>query len=162
MEAYFAKNPAGFQLRKNLLPLETIYEDMNRILSPVQQHSSSSEHNTLNADIKTAIPAKLVGPGAPSAVQVVNDCTSGSVATTEGKVLILEPSPKKESNRAEQDLEKDRSSSPHDVPAVDSSTRTGGDVRMEEKQNCEADSSRNAPVEESTEKSDPGVVILED
>lgn len=153
-----AKKPAGFQLRKNLLPLETIYEDINRILSPVQQHSSSPEHNTLNADIQTAIPAKLVGPGAPSTVQLVDDCKSGPEATTEGKVPILEPSSKKESYRAEQDLKKDRSSSPCDVPAADSSTRTGGDVRMEEKQHCEADCSRNAPAEENT----PGVVILED
>ncbi|KAI8547605.1 hypothetical protein RHMOL_Rhmol07G0208400 [Rhododendron molle] len=161
VEAYLANKPAGFQLRKNLLPLETIYEDINRILSPVQQHSSSSEHDTLNADIQTAIPVKLEGPGAPSTVQLVDDCKSGPEATTEGKVPILEPSSKKESNRAEQDLKKDGSSSPRDVPAADSSTRTSGDVQMEEKQRCEADCSRT-PAEENTEKSDPAVVILGD
>lgn len=157
VEAYLAKKPAGFQLRKNLLPLETIYKDINRILSPFQQDSSSSEQNTLNTELQSEKPSNIVGPGAPSVVQV------GPATTTEGEFPILEPSPTKNSDRsAEQYPEKDRTNSPRDGPAVDSSTRTGSDVGMEEKQHCEADSSSEVPDEESTEKPEPRVVILED
>ncbi|KAL7165996.1 hypothetical protein ACSBR2_036791 [Camellia fascicularis] len=91
VEAYLADKPAGF---KNVLPLETIYQDINKILFPVQQNSSSSsEHQILNADSQLETPTTLQG----------DYDKSGPEATTENKVPTMESGP-----QTEPDLEKER------------------------------------------------------
>ncbi|KAI7995163.1 CHD3-type chromatin-remodeling factor PICKLE [Camellia lanceoleosa] len=162
MQAFLANKPAGFKLKKNFLPLETIYQDMNRILSPVQQDSSSLEPQIQKADShsETHLLSTLQG----------DEHKSGPQATT------VKSGPETEcSNRSttEPDFEKEKSNSPScEVvpPAADScppqtepicsTNGTGDDVEMEELR--DADSSADEPTEESADKSDPGVIVLDD
>lgn len=46
VEAYLASRPVGFKLRKSLLPVESIYQDICQIFSPVQQNSSGVGHSS--------------------------------------------------------------------------------------------------------------------
>ncbi|KAF5936281.1 hypothetical protein HYC85_027410 [Camellia sinensis] len=137
VEAYLADKPAGF---KNVLPLESIYQDINKILFPVQQNSSSSsEHQILNADSQLETPTTLQG----------DYDKSGPEATTENKVPTMESGP-----QTEPDLEKEKSNSGFDVQGtttqpVCTTSEAGGDAEMEEKQQ---DADADTPTDESTGK----------
>ncbi|CAL5324934.1 unnamed protein product [Camellia sinensis] len=165
MEAFLANKPAGFKLKKNLLPLETIYQDINRILSPVQQDSSSIEPQIQKEDSHAEMPTEIAGPNLLSTLQG-DEHKSGPEATT------VKSGPETEcSNRSTTgpDFEKGKSNSPacEVVPAaadsfppqtepICSTNGTGDDVEMKEL--CDADSSADEPTEESADKSDPGVI----
>ncbi|CAL5429429.1 unnamed protein product [Camellia sinensis] len=167
MEAFLANKPAGFKLKKNLFPLETIYQDINRILSPVQQDSSSIEPQIQKADSHSEMPTEIAGPNLLSTLQG-DEPKSGLEATT------VKSGPETEcSNRSTTgpDFEKGKSNSPacEVVPAaadsfppqtepICSTNGTGDDVEMKEL--CDADSSADEPTEESADKSDPGVIVL--
>ncbi|THG13033.1 hypothetical protein TEA_005145 [Camellia sinensis var. sinensis] len=137
VEAYLADKPAGF---KNVLPLESIYQDINKILFLVQQNSSSSsEHQILNADSQLVTPTTLQG----------DYDKSGPEATTENKVPTMESGP-----QTEPDLEKEKSNSGFDVQGtttqpVCTTSEAGGDAEMEEKQQ---DADADTPNHESTGK----------
>ncbi|KAI7989805.1 CHD3-type chromatin-remodeling factor PICKLE [Camellia lanceoleosa] len=137
VEAYLADKPAGF---KNVLPLESIYQDINKILFPVQQNSSSSsEHQILDADSQLETPTTLQG----------DYDKSGPEATTENKVPTMESGP-----QTEPDLEKEKSNSGFDVQGtttqpVCTTSEAGGDAEMEEKQQ---DADADDPTDESTGK----------
>ncbi|CAL5435070.1 unnamed protein product [Camellia sinensis] len=137
VEAYLADKPAGF---KNVLPLESIYHDINKILFLVQQNSSSSsEHQILNADSQLETPTTLQG----------DYDKSGPEATTENKVPTMESGP-----QTEPDLEKEKSNSGFDVQGtttqpVCTTSEAGGDAEMEEKQQ---DADADTPTDESTGK----------
>ncbi|CAL5337791.1 unnamed protein product [Camellia sinensis] len=75
-------NPIWFKLKKNLLPLETIYQDINRILSPVQQDSSSIEPQIQKADSHSEMPTEIAGPNLLSTLQG-DEHKSGPEATTD-------------------------------------------------------------------------------
>ncbi|CAL5362446.1 unnamed protein product [Camellia sinensis] len=108
MEAFLANKPAGFKLKKNLLPLETIYQDINRILSPVQQDSSSIEPQIQKADSHSEMPTEIAGPNLLSTLQG-DEHKSGPEATT------VKSGPETEcSNRSTPgpDFEKGKSNSP--------------------------------------------------
>ncbi|CAL5353401.1 unnamed protein product [Camellia sinensis] len=163
MEAFLANKPAGFKLKNNLLPLETIYQDINRILSPVQQDSSSIEPQIQKADSHSEMPTEIAGPNLLSTLQG-DEHKSGPEATT------VKSGPETEcSNRSTTgtDFEKGKSNSPacEVVPAaadsfppqtepICSTNGTGDDVEMKEL--CDADSSADEPTEERADKSDPG------
>ncbi|CAL5351788.1 unnamed protein product [Camellia sinensis] len=167
MEAFLANKPAGFKLKKNLLPLETIYQDINRILSPVQQDSSSIEPQIQKEDSHAEMPTEIAGPNLLSTLQG-DEHKSGPEATT------VKSGPETEcSNRSTTgpDFEKGKSNSPacEVVPAaadsfppqtepICSTNGTGDDVEMKEL--CDADSSADEPTEESADKSDPGVILI--
>uniref|UniRef100_A0A5B7BD29 Putative CHD3-type chromatin-remodeling factor PICKLE n=1 Tax=Davidia involucrata TaxID=16924 RepID=A0A5B7BD29_DAVIN len=173
MMAFLANKPAGFKLRKNLLPLEAIYEDINRILSPVHQNSPSSEEGILNADQQSQveISTDAAGSSSPSKPQA-DDKKSGAETATEMEVPTTEPGEQTERSKlTEVDPDKERSNLPCNVPAADSCApqtepicSVNGavdDVEMEEKQH-DADSNTDASTNESGEKPDPGVIVLDD
>lgn len=65
VEAYMASKPVGVNLRKNLLPVESICQDICQILSPVQQSSCVGDGSALHkldvnhvdeADMATEMP----------------------------------------------------------------------------------------------------------
>ncbi|XP_057510054.1 CHD3-type chromatin-remodeling factor PICKLE-like [Actinidia eriantha] len=157
VEAYLAKKPAGFQLRENLLPIETIYQGINRILSPVQQNSFSSEQQIPDADSEMEAPTKIAEPDLPSTLEG-DDHKAGPEATGEIKVPTMDAEPD-----TELDLEKEKCNTECDVAAANSSPTdgTGDDVEMEENQH-DADGDDDGPTNESTEKPVPGVVVLDD
>ncbi|XAR71032.1 DNA helicase [Bertholletia excelsa] len=149
VEAYMASKPAGFKLRKNLLPLETIYGDMKRIMSPVEQNPSSSVQ--LNAD--------------SAAKDVVSNLPSNQRDEPNSLPVQSESISKAGSNTSsEADLEKENPKSACQVSAADtlppSVNRTGNDVEMEEKQ--QEDAGADAQRDGSTGKSDAGVIVLDD
>ncbi|PSS11200.1 CHD3-type chromatin-remodeling factor PICKLE like [Actinidia chinensis var. chinensis] len=157
VEAYLAKKPAGFQLRKNLLPIETIYQGINRILSPVQQNSFSSEQQIPDADSEMEAPTKIAEPDLPSTLEG-DDHKAGAEATGEIKVPTRDAEPD-----TELDLEKEKCNTECDVAAANLSPTdgTGDDVEMEENQH-DADGDADGPTNESTEKPVPGVMVLDD
>ncbi|KAL6955086.1 DNA helicase [Sarracenia purpurea var. burkii] len=144
METYLANKPAGFQLRKNLLPLETIYQHINRILSPV--------HQILTADSQLEPTTKVAGPtNLPPTPK--GDChkTGGPEATNEVKVSAMEPGLQTELNRS---AGPEINNSAFDVVAAD--TNGNGDVEMEDKRE-NSDLGANAPlIDESIGNLDPG------
>ena len=157
VEAYLANKPAGFQLRKNLLPIETIYQGINRILSPVQQNSFSSEQQIPDADSEMEAPTKIAEPDLPSTLEG-DDHKAGPDGTGEIKVPTTDAEPE-----SELDLEKEKCNTECDVAAANLSPTdgTGDDVVMEENQH-DADGDDDGPANESTEKPAPGVVVLDD
>ncbi|PSS01091.1 CHD3-type chromatin-remodeling factor PICKLE like [Actinidia chinensis var. chinensis] len=163
VEAYLANKPAGFQLRKNLLPIETIYQGINRILSPVQQNWSSSEQQIPNADSETEAPTKIAEPNLPSTLEG-DDHKAGPEAKGEIKVPATEAEP-----RTELDLEKEKCNTEYDVAASNLSPtdETGDDVEMEENQHDtngdgDGDGDGDGPTNESTENPPSGVVVVLD
>ncbi|KAF7149908.1 hypothetical protein RHSIM_Rhsim02G0208200 [Rhododendron simsii] len=124
-----ANEPAGFQERKNLIPLETICNGINRILSPVQQNCSSSQERKPNADSQLEEPNKIAG----------DDQTPCPEATTDFKVSTTESGHQTDS-------------CPPRSEAPSSPTNgAGDDLEMEEKQE-DAYSSADGSTDESTGK----------
>ncbi|CAK9161664.1 unnamed protein product [Ilex paraguariensis] len=166
VEAHLGNKPAGHQLRKNLVPLEAIYQDINRILSPVQLNSPGSEQPMFGADQQPPV-AKASFLATPQG----DDQESGAEMATETKVATLQSEPQTQNiNVAEPDLEMKKNNSQCDVPAADlcsvdaeptSLSNGTGDVEMEEKQH-NTDPTVNASTDESAEKVDPGVIVLDE
>lgn len=128
MEENLANEPAGFQERKNFIPLETICNGINRILSPVQQNCSSSQERKPNEDSQLEEPNKIAG----------NDQTPCPEATTDFKV------PTESGYRTD-------SCPPRSEPPSSPTNGAGDDLEMEEKQE-DAYSSADGSTDESTGK----------
>ena len=169
VQTYLTDQPASLQLRKKLLPLERICEDMNRILSPQQQQNpATSEQAVLgsgsNQQSPAEVPTKVAGSSSPSVHQ-----KPSADQDTKMKDAVTKSDARKESSESRTSgPEKGSSKSPCDVPAsaVSHSPQTeptyvpagtGEDVEMEEKKN-EAD----AAPDGSKQKSEPGVIVLDD
>ncbi|XP_052209681.1 CHD3-type chromatin-remodeling factor PICKLE-like [Diospyros lotus] len=171
LEAYLANKPAGFKLRKNLLPLETIDTDINRILSPVQK-SCSSEQQMPNADTEIETITETGGPTLQSTQKL--DGKSGSEATIEIKTPTVElGSETKEGKQSTPpEVVKEKSDSACDVPAASSqpsqaelkcsTNRAAEDVEMEEAPQDDCIIIPDGPTSEGTGKSGSGVIILDD
>lgn len=124
-----ANEPAGFQERKKIIPLETICNGINRILSPVQQNCSSSQEHIPSADSQLDEQNKLDG----------DDQKPCPEATTDSKVPTME-------SGYQTDL-----CLPHSEPPSSSTNGAGDDLEMEEKQE-DAYSSADGSTDESTGK----------
>lgn len=153
VEAYLAYKPISFQLRKNLHPLEGIYQNISRLLSPAEGDQQPD----------------AVGPGSPS---VPRGDEQSSLATD---TLVLDADvatdtrvPKTESGlemeaskEPELSLEKEKNDSPKTDEATatttSSSNGAGDDVEMEEA----ADSDTDAAADGDGVKRGAAVIVLE-
>ncbi|KAL6345794.1 hypothetical protein AAG906_017546 [Vitis piasezkii] len=170
VQSYLANQPASLQLRKKLLPLEAICEDINRILSPQLQNPATSEQTVLGSNQQSLAeaPTSVAGSSSPS-IQQQDDQRPSAEQDTEMRDALTKSDPRKDSSQStKSDSEKESSKSPCDVPtSADSHSPqveptcvpagTGEDVEMEEKKN-EAD----AAPDGSKHKSEPGIIILDD
>ena len=170
VQSYLANQPASLQLRKKLLPLEAICEDINRILSPQLQNPATSEQTVLGSNQQSLAeaPTSVAGSSSPS-IQQQDDQRPSAEQDTEMRDALTKSDPRKDSSQStKSDSEKESSKSPCDVPtSADSHSPqveptcvpagTGEDVEMEEKKN-EAD----AAPDGSKHKSAPGIIILDD
>ncbi|KAG5562931.1 hypothetical protein RHGRI_005610 [Rhododendron griersonianum] len=129
MEENLANEPAGFQERKNFIPLETICNGINRILSPVQQNCSGSQERKPNEDSQLEEPNKIAG----------DDQTPCPEATTDFKVPTTESGYRTDS------------CPPRSEPPSSPTNGAGDDLEMEEKQE-DAYSSADGSTDESTGK----------
>ncbi|KAK9280656.1 hypothetical protein L1049_014353 [Liquidambar formosana] len=173
VQTYLTNKSASLKLRENLFPLEAISEDINRILSPVQQTTPTSELPTSNpGQLSTAeVQCNLAGTSLPPAQQ--DDHKPGVESEVEMKVLITESDPQKKSiELTELDPEKERSKSPCNFPAAEDSCspqteptclpgKTGDDTEMEDKED-DADVDTNAAPNGNSEMPEPGIIILDD
>lgn len=168
VQTYVTNQPASLQLRKKFLPLETICEDISRILSPQQQNPPTSEQAALgsNQQSPAEAPTNVADSSSPSIHQkpIADQDTEMTDAITQSDA-------RKESSRSTSpDLEKGSSKSPLDIPAPAEShlpdagiepasvpAGTGEDVEMEENKN-EAE----AAPDGSELKSKSGVIVLDD
>ncbi|XP_059642926.1 CHD3-type chromatin-remodeling factor PICKLE [Cornus florida] len=172
LEAHLANKPAGFKLRKNLIPLEAIYQEITRILPPMPQNSPSLEHVVSNADQQSHVETPTNITGFSSTTK--EDHNADAVT----KIPTTESGDQTESSKlTEQDLQKEKSNSPCNVAAADSSpnnpTRspqneptsppngTAGDVEMVEEQHA-AVSNDNAPANGCRDEPGSGVIVLDD
>ncbi|KAJ4952799.1 hypothetical protein NE237_029631 [Protea cynaroides] len=156
--AYTGEKSAGFRLRKNLLPLEALYEDVHRILAPWHQSPVTSEKLNENANISIQPEVQSnVSKSSASSTKERDDCKPSTV---------LEPQPK--DSVAEQLLahinsERESSRPPHTIPTSGDTIapprestftpKRTGDVEMTVRK--DADVKPNG-------KSDDGVIILDD
>lgn len=153
---------------KNLLPLETISEDVNRILSPGQTKPPTSEEPITNisqqSQAESGVDVSITA--SPSAHQ--DDHGPASIAETEMMDIETESEPLKESSKlTNSDPAKAESESPCDVeasmdpcpPQVPEGTNlpviTEVDVEMDERKD-------DTPSNGSTQKSEQGVIVLDD
>lgn len=147
---------ANQSVTKNLLPLETICEDVNRILSPGQTKPPTSEEPISNirqqSQAESGVDVSITG--SPSAHQ--DDHGPASTAETEMMDIVTESEPLKESCKltdsdpdldpAKAESEASVDPSPPQVPEV-----TEDDVEMDD-----------APSNGSAQKSEQGVIVLDD
>lgn len=160
--------PASVQLRANL-NLETISEDINRILS--QQQNPPLEQPVPSAD-KQSQPENQNTIAEPSSPQTEQDThVPDAVVETETKNTTESEATKDSNEKAELDADPtaEKSKASNNNPAVadvDSSPKeptsspgiTGTDVDMEEAKN-DADTKTD---DEPTQKGDAGVIVLDD
>jgi hypothetical protein len=152
---------------KNLLPLETICEDVNRILSPGQTKPPTSEEPISNisqqSQAESGVDASITG--SPSTHQ--DDHAPASMTETKLMDIETESAPLKESSKlTNSDPAKAESESPCNVeasvdplaPQVPDGTNLPvitEDVEMDERKD-------DSPSNGSTQKSEPGVIVLDD
>lgn len=159
-------------LGKNLRPLASIYEDVNRILSPAQRNPPTSGQ-PMNTEQQSQVESQnaISGTGSPSRHQ--DDNKPATLVVTEVMVVDIETEHLNERSKlSESDPDQDsnpantHSELPHDVQAsTDPIPPTAEnaslpdisvvDVEMEERKD-------DAITNGSTEKSEPGVIILDD
>ncbi|OAY53615.1 CHD3-type chromatin-remodeling factor PICKLE [Manihot esculenta] len=122
--------PASLKLKQDLLPLETICEQMNQILSPLKQKYSSEQHvldpNQPQSELKDNLPESY----SPS-IQHNNDKPS-SMEDTEMKDVMTESEMQKEGSVAiDQELVKEPIKSLRSFPKE----MTNDEVEIQEVQN---------------------------
>jgi hypothetical protein len=148
---------ANQSVTKNLLPLETICEDVNRILSPGQTKPPTSEDLISNRTQQSQAESGVVDvsiTGSPSAHQ--DDHGPASTAETEMMDIVTESEPLKESSKltdSNPDLDPAKAES---EATVDPSPPQALDVTEDD---VEMD---DAPSNGSTQKSEQGVIVLDD
>ncbi|KAK4600631.1 hypothetical protein RGQ29_010329 [Quercus rubra] len=154
-------------LSKNVLSLETICEEINRILSPGQANPSPSEQIILNSEQHSqAEQINVSGTRSPSAHQ--DDGNPTSMVESEMMDMVSESKPQSESSKlreSDPDPAKEKSESSLNVqaptdpspPRVEGTSLpdvTGDDVMDERKDGAASNG--------SNEKSEPGVIVLDD
>ena len=159
---------ASVNLSKNLVPLETICEDINRILSPGQANPPAPEQITVNTQKQSQAEQIYVsGTRSPSTHQ--DDHNPASMVETEMTDMVTESEPQREGSKlteSDPDPAKEKTESPLNVQAstdpcpphaegTSLTDITGDDVEMEERKDGAASNG-------STEKSEAGVIILDD
>lgn len=146
VEAYLASKPVGFKLRKSLLPVESIYQDICQILSPVQQNSSGVGHSSSSTPKRDD---NIDGAEVATGTKVPAEAQTGNSESAEPAHIKDEPC----------DIQTTGLSSPEAKPA--SMNYAGDDVKMEEVQ-YDANSGIVAPPSENTERPDLSVIVLDD
>lgn len=154
-------------LSKNVLSLETICEEINRILSPGQANPSPSEQIILNSEQHSqAEQINVSGTRSPSAHQ--DDSNPTSMVKSEMMDMVSESKPQSESSKlreSDPDPAKEKSESSLNVqaptdpspPRVEGTSLpdvTGDDVMDERKDGAASNG--------SNEKSESGVIVLDD
>lgn len=174
VQTYLANQPASLQLRQKLLPIQAICENISRILSPQQQKPASSEETLIGSNKQPLAEAttSVAGSNSPS-IQPQDGQRPSAEQDTEMRDASTDSDPRKETIQStKSDAEKFSSKSPCDVPtSADSHSpqveptcvpaATGEDVEMKEAEN-EAAATADAAPDKSKQKSDPGVIILDD
>ncbi|XP_043696234.1 CHD3-type chromatin-remodeling factor PICKLE [Telopea speciosissima] len=112
IQAYIGDKTAGYRLRKNLLPLEALYEDVHRILAPWHQNPITSEkfNENSNLSVQPEVQSNVAKSNA-SSMKEGHDCKPAT---------ILEPQPKdsvvESESRAHINSERESNISPHTIP----------------------------------------------
>ncbi|XP_061365248.1 CHD3-type chromatin-remodeling factor PICKLE isoform X2 [Gastrolobium bilobum] len=141
-----AREPAEFNAVKNLPLLETICEDINRILKPTQEEQPIAEMPILNSDIKSEDISHDEVLGSKSLPNPQDDCKHDNSADNESKDMVIECEPNKESCSS---LVNEKNETPS--------------LPVKKESDTETDESKNdAELNENTQKSDAGVIVLDD
>lgn len=144
VQTSLAREPAEINVVKKSPSLETICEDINRILTPTLEQPIA-ETPMLNSENKSeAIPDSEV-LGSKSLPTPHDDCKPDSSADDEGKDMVIEPDPIKESCSSMVNEKNETPSLPE-----------------EKENNTEVDEANDAGLNENIENSDAGVILLDD
>ena len=137
-----AREPAEVNVAKNFPALETICENINRILTPTQQDQTAAEKSTLNTANKSEAtsPGEALGTPIPQ-----DDCKPDNSVDNDSKDMEIELEPEKESCT---NLERENNQTPSLPEKKESDT--------------EMDETKNDELNENTQKSDAGVIVLDD
>lgn len=128
VQTSLAREQAEGNVVNNFPPLETICDDINRLLTPIQQDQASAEMTVLNSDNKSeATISHLEGLPTPQ-----DHCKPDNSADNESKYMVMESEPEKESGSLNEE-----------------------DTEMGETKN-------DAELNENTEKSGAGIIVLDD
>ncbi|KAJ7966246.1 CHD3-type chromatin-remodeling factor PICKLE [Quillaja saponaria] len=150
VQACSANETVGVNWRKNLLPLETFCGDINRILTlPQETTRDEAQQKHLTSERKSEAQSQIgvVGSSSPSIPR--DDCAVGD---NDMKNVMMESEPEKESIQC---------ATHSSVPASPSLVS----LRTEPSSLADVDvdgSNKNANSNRSTEKSEPGVIVLDD
>lgn len=153
---------ANQMVTKNLLPLETISEDVNRILSPGQTKPPISEQPISNirqqSQDESQVDVSITG--SPSAHQ--DDHGPASTAETEMMDIVTESEPLKESSKltnSDPDLDPAKANSEASTDPWPPQVPEGTSLPVITEDDVEMD---DTPSNGSTEKSERGVIVLDD
>ncbi|XP_061964323.1 CHD3-type chromatin-remodeling factor PICKLE-like isoform X3 [Populus nigra] len=156
-------HPASLKLRQGLQPLEMIFEQMNQILSPLQQ-KSTSEQGTLgsNKHVQGESQSNQAKLHSPSGQQKENNDNAAAVEDVEMKEATTEP--KLEETIASSDEEAPHSADPVTPPKepMCSTGTSEKDVQMVDTSNgTDTNTDAVSNENETTEKSNSGVIVLD-
>jgi len=156
-------HPASLKLRQGLQPLEMIFEQMNQILSPLQQ-KSTSEQGTLgpNKHVQAESQSNQAKLHSPSDQQKENNDNAAAVEDVEMKEATTEP--KLEETIASSDEEAPHSADPVMPPKepMCSPGTSEKDVQMVDTSNgTDTNTDAVSNENETTEKSNSGVIVLD-
>ncbi|XP_048331491.2 CHD3-type chromatin-remodeling factor PICKLE isoform X2 [Ziziphus jujuba] len=167
-ETSSANQPASQNLKKNLLPIETICEDINRILSPVLENPSTSARPAVTTEQSRVEPKG--NAAAPESLQDDSRPAAAVEEVGELKDLATESKHNKETSKSlelgtDQVKEKsDGSSSKVPTPAEPCPPLAGPSSSPKRTENAvEIEERKSEPVGNgSTEKTKEGVIVLDD
>lgn len=161
-----ANQPANLNLRKNLLPIENICEDINRILSSPLENPPTSAQLVVTTDQSQVEPK--ANAAAPESLQ--DDCKpAAAVEEVRLKELARESEPNKETSKSkdlgtDQVKEKsDGSSCKVPAPAQPCPPQTGPSSLPKRTENDVEIEERKSEIvgNGSTEKTKKGVIVLD-
>ncbi|XP_054798276.1 CHD3-type chromatin-remodeling factor PICKLE isoform X2 [Prosopis cineraria] len=164
-----AGGPADGSLMKNLPPLETVCEDINKILSPTKQDDGTAEMPISSPGVKSeaSSESEVVGARLPSKPQ--DDCKPDNAVNHEGKDVVIGPDNGKESYNRWPSTPQDECRPDNAVNNEGKDLVTGSDLGKEESGSETrggdiemVDASNDAELDENMDKSDPGVVVLDE
>ncbi|XP_037493511.1 CHD3-type chromatin-remodeling factor PICKLE [Jatropha curcas] len=186
IQTSLTNEPASLKLRQDLLPLETICQEINQIMSAEQQKAPASEEHVLDSN-QTPQDNLLPESRSPS-VEQNNDKPSDLDDTEMTDVMTESKLEKEGSVLIDQELIKEQKKSPSDIPAsadaslspTESTGMRNADVDMEDVKNdavgspelgetdidtdtkTEAIPIGNKDENEVADKSNSGVIVLDD
>ncbi|XP_027356637.1 CHD3-type chromatin-remodeling factor PICKLE isoform X2 [Abrus precatorius] len=145
VQTSLTREPAEINGVKNFPPLETICEEINRILTPAQEQPIS-EMPISNSDNKSEVISHGEVVGSKSLPIPQDDSKRDDSTDNQSKDMIIESELKNESSSS---LVKEINETPS--------------LPEKEESNTEMDETKNdAPLNENPEKSDAGVIVLDD